>query len=394
MKKVLLFFLFIIYINANEYIYKEIDKSSVIRDTSVVGLDIYPMTKVGPYKRTIFSKKLKNGDKAVSFTKQYLACMKASCPVERKFEIYNKFGKLKISKDFGDKRVLAIRDIDGGYRLYLDDDKLNRYIDYDVHYYEIDVDKDMKQINIDYSVDKFFISFIDDSYKEFIKNFKPIDYKKELFLHHNLIYYILQSNDIRKIKFLEKHFYKIDKDKLNSALESSIKSKESKYNIEVLNYLETKGLNILTESFVLHLIESNQNNILEYLINKRGVKISDYILIRSIVEKNRDMFDYLIRKGANMDLNCSATVLQKEINRKKRMVASLIILPKYEIDYYLRDIDLYNASLYIKKVKNRYEVFIIDNKSKKEHKYNFSKNVRKIIKKGSFRSTVGMAVSK
>ncbi len=319
--------------------------------------------------------------------------MLATCPVERKFEIYDKFGKLKISKKFGDKRVIAMEEIDGGYRLYLDDDKLNRYLDYKRYYYQIDVDKNMRQINIDYKRDRFFKSFIDDSYEEFVKKFTPIDYKKELYNHHNLLYYIVQSDDVRKIKFLEKHSYKIDKKSLESALKSCMQSKKSKYNIEVLNYLERKGLNILTGEFLLHIIDSNQNKILKYMVEKRGVEIGKSALIHAIVNKNREAFDYLLSKMKNIDLNCSATVLQKDMNKKARMVSSMILKAEYKMDYYLRSVNLFNAHLNIKKVDGKYEVFIVENKSKKEYKYNFSKDINKIIKKyRGLSSTIGIRI--
>lgn len=389
MRKLLLLCICVVYMSASEYRYKEIEKDSVVYDNSTTGL-IACTSKSKPCKKTLVSKVLKNGDRVVSTVEYYGACMGKGCPVEREFKIYDSSEKLKISKEFGNKRVLGIEEIDGGYRLYLDDDRLNRYIDYTVHYYQIDIDKDMKQIKvkIDNSRDKFFNSFIYGTYEEFVKNFIKIDYKKELYLHHNLIYYIVQCFDVKKIKFLEKHSYLIDKEELNRALDSSMQSKESRYYIEVLNYLETKGLNILTGRFLSHLIETNQRSIVEYMVEKRGMKINSYALIHSVVEKNRDMFDYLIGIGAGIDLNCSAEILQKEINQKARSVSSMILRPKYEMDYYLKDIDLFNASLYIKKIDGKYEVFVRDNNNKKEHKYSFSKNTSKIIREGVYRSSV------
>jgi hypothetical protein len=121
------------------------------------------------------------------------------------------------------------------------------------------------------------------------------------------------------------------------------------------------------------------------MVEKRGMKINSYALIRSVVEKNREMFDYLIGVGAGIDLNCSAEILQKDINQKARSVSSMILRPKYEMDYYLKDIDLFNASLYIKKIDGKYEVFVRDNNNEKEHKYSFSKNTSKIIKESVYR---------
>ncbi len=392
MKKIILLCISIFYINANEYIYKEISKNDIVKDENI-SLISMPPRKGQLYKETLVDKTLKNGDRVISKSSYVTACMLATCPVERKFEIYDKSGKLKISKKFGDKRVIAMEEIDGGYRLYLDDDKLNRYLDYKRYYYQIDVDKNMRQINIDYKRDRFFKSFIDDSYEEFVKKFTPIDYKKELYNHHNLLYYIVQSDDVRKIKFLEKHSYKIDKKSLESALKSCMQSKKSKYNIEVLNYLERKGLNILTGEFLLHIIDSNQNKILKYMVEKRGVEIGKSALIHAIVNKNREAFDYLLSKMKNIDLNCSATVLQKDMNKKARMVSSMILKAEYKMDYYLRSVNLFNAHLNIKKVDGKYEVFIVENKSKKEYKYNFSKDINKIIKKyRGLSSTIGIRI--
>ena len=400
MKKIILLCISIFYINANEYIYKEISKNDVIKDENIEdnsskSINLIPIRRKGQlYKETLIDKTLKNGDRVVSTSSYVTACMLATCPVDRRFEIYDKSEKLKISKKFGDKRVIAIEEIDGGgYRLYLDDDKLNRYLDYNTYYYQIDVDKNMTQINIDFKRDRFFKSFIDDSYEEFVKKFTPINYKKALYNHHNLLYYIVQSDDIRKIKFLEKHSYKIDKKSLESTLKSCMQSKKSKYNIDVLNYLETKGLSILTEEFLLHLIDGNQNEILRYMVEKRGVEIKNSALIHTIVNKNREAFDYLLSKMQNIDLNCSATVLQKDINKKLRSVSSMILSPEYEMDYYLKNVDLFDAHLNIKKVDGKYEVFVVENKSKKEHKYNFSKDINKIIKKyRGLSSTIGIRI--
>lgn len=393
MKKILIFFICTFYMNATEYRYKEIDKSSIVKNNSSISGIRSGGSKISirgrgsksePYKNTLISKVLKNGEKVVSTTEQYLACM-SGCLVKRTFEVYDKSGALKFSKKFGDKRVVAIKEIAGGYRLYLDDNKLNRYIEYKTYYYQIDVDENMEQINIDTTTEPFFRSFIESNYEDFVKGFTPIDYDNKLYNHHNLMYYVVQSDDVKKVKFLEKQAYKMDKNALNSAFNRCIQSKESKYRIEVLNYLETKGLNILTETFFSHLVESNQIEIAKYMIEKREMKIGSAMLIGSIVDKNREIFDYLIDKGANRELNCSATVLQKDMNKKQRRVSSMIVKPEFEMDYYLKNIDLFDAHLSIKKVDKKYEVFVVENKSKKEHRYSFSKRVTKVRKKETFR---------
>ncbi len=137
MKKVLIFFICTFYMNATEYRYKEIDKSSILKNNSPISKIRSEGNKISSrgrgskselYKNTLVSKVLKNGEKAVSTTEQYLACM-SGCSVKRTFEIYDKYGALKFSKKFRDKRVVGIEEIEGGYRLYLDDNKLNYYIE-------------------------------------------------------------------------------------------------------------------------------------------------------------------------------------------------------------------------------------------------------------------------
>ena len=100
MKKIILLCISIFYINANEYIYKEISKNDIVKDENI-SLISRPHRKGQHYKETLIDKTLKNGDRVISESSYVTACMLATCPVERKFEIYDKFGKLKISKKFG-----------------------------------------------------------------------------------------------------------------------------------------------------------------------------------------------------------------------------------------------------------------------------------------------------
>ncbi len=157
--------------------------------------------------------------------------------------------------------------------------------------------------------------------ESYLFDLNSIEYKRE-----KLLYYGLKTNNLDIIKILYNHNLSTKKAYKGFFFSSPIFQiiKQKKINYPLLEYMLNRGVDINKRDInnkytpLAYAIKIKNNRLAKFLIeHNASINIGEEEknpLILSIITKNREMFDYLIKNGAKSDIIFSSKLLFKDLS--------------------------------------------------------------------------------